>query len=50
MVLLGDKVQVQASFGLFRDSADLDVDRWTVCAKHTIGSETVLDAPDGTAR
>ena len=23
-------------------------DRCTVCAKHTIGSETVLDAPDGT--
>ena len=25
-------------------------DRCTVCAKHTIGSETVLDAPDGTPR
>jgi hypothetical protein len=23
-------------------------DRCTVCAKHTIGSEIVLDAPDGT--
>jgi hypothetical protein len=23
-------------------------DRYTVCAKHTIGSETILDAPDGT--
>jgi len=25
-------------------------DRHTVCAKHTIGSEIVLDAPDGTPR
>ena len=25
-------------------------DRGTVCAKHTIGSEIVLEAPDGTPR
>ena len=25
-------------------------DRCTVCAEHTIGSEIVLDAPDGTPR
>jgi hypothetical protein len=25
-------------------------DRFTVCAKHTIGSEIVLDAPDNTPR
>jgi hypothetical protein len=25
-------------------------DRCTVCAKHTIGSEILLDAPDGTPR
>jgi hypothetical protein len=25
-------------------------DRYTVCARHTIGSETVLDAPNGTTR
>jgi hypothetical protein len=25
-------------------------DRFTVCAKHTIGSEIILDAPDGTPR
>jgi hypothetical protein len=24
--------------------------RWTVCAKHTIGLEIILDAPDGTPR
>ena len=50
MVLLGDEAEVQASFGPFRDSANLDVDRCLVCAKHTIGSETFLGAPDGTRR
>jgi hypothetical protein len=25
-------------------------DRYTVCAKHTTGSEIILDAPDGTPR
>ena len=25
-------------------------DRCTVCAEHTIGSECILDAPDGTPR
>jgi hypothetical protein len=28
----------------------LTQDRCTVCAKHTIGSETVLDAPNATPR
>ena len=50
MVLLGDEAEVEAHFAPFRDSANLDVDRCTVCAKHTIGSETFLDAPDGTHR
>ena len=49
MVLLGDEAQVQAHFGLFRDST-LTQDRCTVCAEHTIGSEIILDAPDGTSR
>jgi hypothetical protein len=50
MVLLGDKAQVEACFGLFGDSANLDA-RWCpVCTEHTIGSEIVLDAPDGTVR
>ena len=49
MVLLGDEAQVQAHFGLFRDST-LTQDRCTVCAERTIGSEIVLDAPDGTPR
>ena len=50
MVLLGDEAQVQAHFGLFRDSTSLMQDRCTVCAEHTIGSEIVLDAPGGTPR
>jgi hypothetical protein len=96
MVLLSDGPQLEARFGLFRDSANLDArqvnglpqtyhrlrnlfrrtrwhskliwvmsnlvsvrfemvlvsvqDRCTVCAKHTIGSEIVLDVPDGTPR
>jgi hypothetical protein len=57
MVLLGDESQVDARFGLFRDSANLIhletvlvsvQDRSMVCAKHT--SKIVLDAPDGTSR
>ena len=50
MVLLRDEAQVEAHFGLLGDSANLDVDRCTVCAKCTLGSEIVLDAPDGTPR
>ena len=48
MVLLGDEAHVEAHFGPFGDSANLDVDRCTVCAECTIGSEIILDAPDGT--
>ena len=50
MILLRDEAQVEARFGLFRDSASLDADRCTVCVKRTIGSEIILDAPDGTPR
>ena len=50
MVLLGDEALVQAHFGPFRDCANLDADKCTVCAERTIGSEIVLDAPDGTPR
>ena len=48
MVLRGDEAQVEARFGPFPDSANLDVGRCTVCAECTIGSEIVLDASDGT--
>ena len=48
MVLLRDKAQVEACFGPLGDSANLDVVKCMVCAKRTIGSEIILDAPDGT--
>ena len=47
MVLLGDKAEVEARFGPFGDSANLDIDRCTVYTERTIGSEIILDAPDG---
>jgi len=50
MVLLRDESQVEARFGSLGDSANPDTDRCTVCAKRTVGSEIVLDAPDGTSR
>ena len=50
MVLLGDKAQVEPRFGTFGDSANLDVDRCTVCAERTIGSEIILDTSNGTPR
>ena len=50
MVLLRDEAQVEARFSPLGDSANLDVDTCTVCAKHTIGSEIILDAPDGSPR
>ena len=50
MVLLGDEAEVEAHFGPFGDRANLDVDRCMVCAECTIGSEIILDAPDGTPR
>jgi hypothetical protein len=50
MVLLGVKAEVEARFGIFGDNANLMQDRCPVCAEHTIGSEIILDAPDGTRR
>ena len=50
MLLLRNKAQVEAHFGLLGDSANLDADKCMVCAKHTIGSKIILDAPDGTPR
>jgi hypothetical protein len=48
MGLLGDEAQVEAWFSPFGDSAMQD---WcTVCIERTIGSEIVLEAPDGTPR
>ena len=48
MVLLVDEVEVEPHFDPFGDSANLDADRCMVCAKCTIGSEFILDAPQGT--
>ena len=50
LVLLGDEAQVVARFGAFGDSVTLMQDSCTVCTKHTIGSEIILDAPNGTSR
>jgi hypothetical protein len=50
MVLLGVKAEVEAHFGLFGDNANLTKDKCTVCAECTIGSKTILDAPDRTPR
>ena len=48
IVLLGDEAQVEAYFSLFGDSANLDADRCMVCAERTLGSEIILDEPNGT--
>ena len=50
MVLLGDVGQVEARFDPFGDIVILMQDTCTVCTERTIGSEIVLDAPDGTPR
>ena len=47
---LGDEAQVEARFGLSDIVLILTQDRCMVCVRHTIGSEIVLDAPDGTPR
>ena len=44
MELLGDTGHVKSHFGLFGDGLSV-CDRCMVCAKCTIGPETVLDAP-----
>ena len=49
-VPLGDEAQVEARFGLLDMVRILTQDRCTVCDKRTIGSEIILDAPDGTPR
>jgi hypothetical protein len=50
MELLGDVGLVESHFGLFGDSFSVSASTCTVCAKRTIGSEIILDAPDGTPR
>ena len=50
MVPLGDEAQVEARFGISDIVLILKQDRYTVCVERTIGSEIILDAPDGTPR
>ena len=50
MVPLGDEAQVEVRFGLLDMVLILTQDRCMVCVECTIGSEIVLDAPDGTPR
>ena len=42
---LGDTGHVESCFGPFGDGVSVGARQVTVCAKRTIGSETVLDAP-----
>jgi hypothetical protein len=48
--LLGVVGQVESHFGSFGGVVSVGQDRCMVNAKHTIGSEIILDAPDGTPR
>ena len=50
MVPLGDEAQVEARFGPFGDKANHTQDRCMVCVERTIGSDIILDTPDGTPR
>ena len=51
MVLLGDEAQVEYLVSVCLDIVlILTQDRCTVCAERTIGSEIILDAPDGNPR
>ena len=50
MELLGDVVHVESRSVHLEMVLVLVQDRCTVCAKRTIGSDIVLDAPDGNPR
>jgi hypothetical protein len=50
MELPGDVSHVESRYSLFGLVLVLVQDSCTVCAKRTIGSEILLDAPDGTPR
>ena len=47
MVLLGEEAKVEARFGLFGDSVNLDADSCTVCMERIICLEINLDALGG---
>jgi hypothetical protein len=48
MELLGDVGQVEARLGLLEIVLISVQDRCTVCNEHTMGTEIILDPPDGT--
>ena len=50
MKLLGDMGHVESRSVRVEMVLVLVQDRCTVCAKRTIGSDIILDAPDGTPR
>jgi len=50
MVPLGDEAQVEARFGLSDIVLILTHHRCMVCVERTIGTEIILDAPDGPSR
>ena len=50
MVLLGGKAQLELVLVCLEIVLILTQDRRTICAERTIGSEIVLDQPDGTPR
>jgi hypothetical protein len=50
MELQGDMGHVESHFGLFGDSASVSSRQVQVCAKHTVGSEIIFDAPDSTPK
>ena len=50
METLGDVGHVESHFDLWETMLVSVKDRRTVCAKRTIDSDIVLDAPDGTPR
>jgi hypothetical protein len=50
MELLGDVCHLESHFRPFGDMLVSVQDRGTVCSECIIGSEIILDAPDGTTR
>ena len=50
MELLGDVGHVESRSVYLEMVLVIVQDRWTLCAEHTIGSEIILYAPDGTPR
>jgi hypothetical protein len=50
MVLVGDEAQLEAQFNPFGDWANLDARKVHGLRRGTIGSEIILDAPNGTPK